>query len=305
MSLENSRSFRQFFYKRWLRLFPAMLIATVLIYSTTALFPDRPIGDPTLLSLLPGLSFIEPRWWEILLQSPVVPLEGAFWSLFVEMKFYLIAGLAFFKLGRRRVIPFLILLFSGSVVISYLATSTDIPLFDFANSVSHHLSLKYFGWFAAGALLYRYHATGQDYTFFAGLTVSIFSSIFVKSGFEITPIVGALVILLFFAGAIRWECLQRVFDNKIFIFFGFISYPLYLIHENAMISMITGVHGSFPSVPRLCLPLLPFILVAAVSYGIVKMLQPKCRGFINRTIQFIWLAIGRYGCTSAAKNVSR
>jgi peptidoglycan/LPS O-acetylase OafA/YrhL len=63
MSLERSAGLADFAKRRWLRLFPAMLLATAVVYVTAPLF-DRPGGQPILRDVLPGLLFIEPSWLE-------------------------------------------------------------------------------------------------------------------------------------------------------------------------------------------------------------------------------------------------
>ncbi len=94
MTLERSHSLADFAARRWRRLFPAMLAATVLIVVTAPLLPDRPQGPIGAAGVLPGLLFVDPKWWAVL-RLDVVPIEGAFWSLFVEVQFYAVAGLAF------------------------------------------------------------------------------------------------------------------------------------------------------------------------------------------------------------------
>ena len=39
-----------------------MLIATILVYSTTQFFKERPSGIPELNAIIPDLLFIEPSW---------------------------------------------------------------------------------------------------------------------------------------------------------------------------------------------------------------------------------------------------
>ena len=41
-------------------------------------FYERPAGIPTLRDLLPGLTFIEPYWWQLITGKPQGMLEGAF-----------------------------------------------------------------------------------------------------------------------------------------------------------------------------------------------------------------------------------
>src|SRR3982750_4409760 len=56
MSLERTSGVLDFLWRRWLRLFPAMLAVSVLVFVTAPLF-NRPAGQPVLRDLLPGLTF--------------------------------------------------------------------------------------------------------------------------------------------------------------------------------------------------------------------------------------------------------
>ncbi|MEZ9835260.1 acyltransferase family protein, partial [Vibrio breoganii] len=58
LSLDKSKSFIDFLKKRWSRLFPAMLISSVIILFLSFVFPMRPHGSPDLLDIIPGIFFI-------------------------------------------------------------------------------------------------------------------------------------------------------------------------------------------------------------------------------------------------------
>ena len=60
MTLEKCVDFKSFLYRRWLRLFPAMSICSVVIFFSTDFFFERPGGIPSAKDLIPGLTFIEP-----------------------------------------------------------------------------------------------------------------------------------------------------------------------------------------------------------------------------------------------------
>ena len=111
MSLEKSKNFYSFIYKRWIRLFPVMLIATILIYFTSTLLFERPSGNPDIKSIIPGLIFIEPSWIKLITGYNINVIEGAFWSIFVEVKFYFIFGLLYFSFGKIKAIFGLIILY--------------------------------------------------------------------------------------------------------------------------------------------------------------------------------------------------
>ncbi len=101
MTLEKCASFSEFIGRRWLQLFPAMLLCSLLVFYTESLFPARPAGISSYRDLIPGLTFAESGIWARVLGSPQGVLEGAFWSLFVEVKFYIIFGALYFFLGRK------------------------------------------------------------------------------------------------------------------------------------------------------------------------------------------------------------
>ena len=118
MTLERSRSFINFLYKRWLRLFPAMAIVTLLFYVGYYLFCEKWIPY---YNLLPGLTFTEPYFYKKLLHIDTIKaLSPSFWTLFVEVKFYAIFGGVFFLLRKNvhKSILFLVILWCFSIITS-------------------------------------------------------------------------------------------------------------------------------------------------------------------------------------------
>lgn len=140
LTLDKCRSFGEFMGKRWLRLFPAMLIASCLIVATAPLV-NRPSGIPNMVQILPGLTFIDEGW------LGVHSLEGTFWSLYAEMKFYVFAGLLYFAFGRRAAIYGLI----GGFAVYWMSKP-----FDGLHWLAYQLSMNYWAWFACGALFYEW-----------------------------------------------------------------------------------------------------------------------------------------------------
>ena len=60
MSILRYENILMFLIARYLRLFPAMLIAALLIYSTSFFIPERPLGYSSIIDFLPSLTFIDP-----------------------------------------------------------------------------------------------------------------------------------------------------------------------------------------------------------------------------------------------------
>jgi peptidoglycan/LPS O-acetylase OafA/YrhL len=276
MTLEKSADFRDFMSRRWLRLFPAMLLCSMLIFATAPFFHERPAGVPALRDLLPGLTFVDPTWWELIFDSPQGVLEGAFWSLFVEMKFYLIAGSLFFLIGGGRMIMALTGLFIiARVTLLMSANHVAVDLHQLPR-IMDLLSAKYFGWFAAGALYYRYfHERKPGFLWLAILTA--LASALSQDGYQYHPEIFALSVVILFTAAIVSGVVQRLLTNRIFLFFGFVSYPLYLVHENMMVSAIAKVGFAAPWLPAFLMPVAPILLVSGVAWLVAAYAEPRLR----------------------------
>ena len=96
----------------------------------------------------------------------------------------------------------------------------------------------------------------------------------------------ASIIVFTFAFSMFNTTVQKVLSNKFLVFVGFISYPLYLVHENASISMINQIHDAYPTVPGYLLPILPTIVVTIVAWNIAKYLEPLTRKLIKQAFSF-------------------
>lgn len=278
MTLDRCSSFRDFILRRWLRLFPAMLLCSLIVFFSAPLFPERPLGTPVLRDLLPGLTFVEPSWWRAIIGAPQGVIEGAFWSIFVEVKFYVIFGLLYFRLGGSAAIAVLFglyLLAPAIILAGRLPVLQDTDL-SVARAIVGGASFEFFGWFAAGALFYRYFHERRPALFAAATACALIAA--VLPGFTSNVSLPATVaIALFFAASVAIRPLQRVLANPVLLTLGFASYPLYLIHENTMVAMIVKLGHAAPGIPAVALPLLPMAVLVAIAWVIARYLEPAMR----------------------------
>ena len=198
MTLEKCRTLTEFLWRRWVRFFPAMLICSLIIYFAAYLFPQRPEGPVSYIDFLPGLTFIDPVWWRKIGLN-VVALDGAFWSLFVEMAFYIVFGSLYFVVGESVAI---ICLFSVSLphIIKAIIIANNSPN-----------ALGYFSWFAAGALSYKYWTTKDRRvlaTAFGIASLSAYTIGWTPGG----RIVAEMIATLFFASLVS-QALQKMLTN--------------------------------------------------------------------------------------------
>jgi len=283
MSLQKSRNFQEFMIRRWIRLFPVMLLCSLIIFTTASFFIERPAGTPILRDMLPGLTFIEPYWWKVILGSPQGEMEGAFWSLYVEIKLYLVAGIFYFLIGGQRMIWVLVGMFLVGTGMLFFEQVFVENGWNRAMVLLNTLSGRPCGWFAAGALFYRYHNEGKKWLIVAAIITALASALSqgkeewgqMLYNWDIT-ITGIIIVLLFTAASLN-DWVKRVLGNRILLFVGFISYPLYLMHENMMVSLIVKTDRVMPWIPSLLKPVFPILFVAGVAWLVATYIEPPIR----------------------------
>jgi len=288
MSLERSRNLHGFLIRRWIRLFPAMLACSLIVFATASFFHERPAGAPVLRDLLPGLTFIEPYWWQLVLGSPQGELEGVFWSLYVEVKLYLVAGFFYFTIGGRRVIWVLVGLFLVATGVLFFNQVFVENGWTQARAILNALSGRPSGWFAAGALFYRFHNEGKKGVLAAAILVAVATALaqgkpdYGAKPYEWDVTFAALTVVLIFAAAALNDRVKQVFSSRLLLFMGFISYPLYLLHENMMVSMIVKTNTILPQIPSVLLPAIPILFVVGVAWLVAKFIDPPARAWLKK-----------------------
>ena len=184
------------------------------------------------------------------------------------------------------------------------ATAISILNHNFTNEYSALIdklvyisSFRYFGWFAAGASFYLFSKSlhkdsddekekesSKDYKWlYIGLLIAIASSLSVKE-FDLKPAFVATSMSLFFALSVLSTRLQTFLSNRILLFFGFISYPFYLIHENTLISMIIKLHQADIGIPMFLLPVVPVIILSLLAWFISKYMEKYLKELIIKGI---------------------
>jgi peptidoglycan/LPS O-acetylase OafA/YrhL len=277
MTLEKCGNIRLFLVRRWLRLFPAMLLCSAIIFLSAPLFPERPAGQPTFSSLIPGLLFADPYWLTKIFGGYWDQIEGAFWSLYVEAQFYIVFGSLFFLVGRGWSIIAITAIFCMSNILFYLISPSLSSAPELKN-ILHASGFMHYGWFSAGAIFYIYSKEGNARNLATGIIVALASALAMVS-WEWR--LGSFLIVAAFVGSISSKRLGSIVANPILLFFGFISYPLYLLHENAMVAMTIKVGTAFPGMPGISMPLGPILIVIGIAWIVAAFGERKLRAGIR------------------------
>ncbi|MEV6629311.1 acyltransferase [Actinoplanes sp. NPDC051470] len=233
------RTLGQFFASRVSRLFPAYWAAVVITGVVAMAYPlsgGVTDGDrPRPIDLLVNLT---------MLQQPLGhgAIDGVYWTLFVELKFYLIMALMLARgLTYRRVV----LLCAVWMTVAVLVPTLNNPALN-ALTIS-----EYAPYFIGGIALYLIHRFGPAplllaITGFAWLVCLArvndrMSDI--RSGFPVPAWPGMVIVTLSFAALlmvalgftdrVQWRWLTVA---------GALTYPLYLLHSRLGHTLIRAVH---------------------------------------------------------------
>lgn len=285
MSLEKCPTFLEFLHRRWIRLFPAMLIATLLVVATAPVLHERPLGQPQWIDTIWGLILIDPEIFKVFGLN-FRPVEGVLWSLFVEVKFYLIFGAFYFVSPAKSVAGLMVLFLSAFTykVVTHAGVAPRIRAID--TLLFTVLSLQYFGWFCVGALLNRYHVTRSPQLLFAAIIV-LMPALLATAGSNTAVMAVSVGIFGLFLAAIFTRRGAVIFSSRILVLTGFISFPLYLIHENAMVALTIQAHALGELLPAGLTPLPGLIVVVLISYLIAAYLEPNLRRRLSLRLRIV------------------
>lgn len=247
------RSLGEFFTSRVVRLYPAYWFAILATTAVVTLWPlvVQPLGPQDTL-----LNFT-------MLQEPfrVASVDAVYWTLWVEVRFYLLFALVVWKgVTYRRVVLFCLLW----TIASALVTSGRAPL------ANYLLMPEYSPYFIAGVAMYLMHRFRPTMLLWGIIAVSWLFSVRQVSVYndalasslgrtmDSEPAValmtlGYLVMIVLALGGLSWV------RGKWLTVAGATTYPLYLLHE----------HIGWTGIRLLRHHLSPWALVAVMTLGML------------------------------------
>jgi peptidoglycan/LPS O-acetylase OafA/YrhL len=258
-TLENTASLASFYRNRFSRLFPAMLLCTVITFIVICLLDDRHLfkNAHEIKNFIPSLTFINPTLWTLVTGVNFHWINGSYWSLWTEIQFYLIAsGLYFLNkkhFFRNVLLAGIMISFIKYIPICFLNDHTAYTqmhgLNDFFEGWRYGNEVFnltfYITWFMAGIVfhqLYKGFSIKQNRLQALLSVITLFClvrdlKVFFATSFFAT-IIGCLIMFILF--------LLMIYNNKYLFFLkipflsriGIISYSIYLIHEEIGVLLI-------------------------------------------------------------------
>ncbi|MYL56330.1 acyltransferase family protein [Virgibacillus halodenitrificans] len=216
MTVLKVSSVKDFIFKRAIRLYPAYVFAVILTFVISSIY----ILERMKVSVFEAIVNLT------MLQGfiPNMPtVDGVYWSLRVELTFYIImAVLLMFKLERRTMLFSIVwLLTSCFIQIAYHLNDSHLFLLLESFSIS-----KYSHLFIIGIMFFLLKEKNRLSCHLVILSCIIYDFIFqgIESGLFTTCCV--MIFYLIVSGKLKF------LNNKPLVFLGSISYALYLVHQN-------------------------------------------------------------------------
>ena len=278
MTLERCTGFRDFVYRRWLRLFPAMLVSSIIILAFDLATGLGPFANRSWSNLLPGITFISPSIINTVTGVMIESMDGPYWTIYVEVMFYFVFGGVFMLSGARAAMIailslYLVALGFGAAVTFGVSNSLFVRL----AQAFRWLGFIYFGWFFNGALFYLAFQSRRTGIFWSAVAFGSFLAIVESPAapleYDLAVHVGLLLVVALFAAAVALPAVQQAFSGRRLAFMGFISYPLYLVHNNIMLGLTDFVTAKLPTLPSPLAFVLPALVVIGAAFVIASNLE--------------------------------
>ncbi|MFU2325563.1 acyltransferase family protein [Pseudomonas sp. NFX98] len=276
----SGNSLRVFFISRVVRLCPAFWVCCTITYLVT-LAIGQPRYTATLYQYLINMTFLSNL-------TDVPAIDGVYWSLFVEIQFYLMISIL---LGFRKIEKI------ETYLVFWLIISATAEILGF-EQLRSILITDYAAYFIAGATFYIIWAKGvtktRTFLLLGALALACYTAIVwaelleTKYSTDYNPLIVCGMIVLFFMtfsliatnktgtiGLVNWTAL------------GALTYPLYLLHQ--MIGfMIFNV--AYPAVNPHILLWGTIALMVGGSYMVHKKIEAPMASFLKK---FLSLSFAR------------
>lgn len=257
LTLTKSKTFIEFIKKRLLRLIPGMMICATLTYLIFNLFDTNNFHPPSssIPNLLLSYTFISPAFMKALFNVDFKYIDGAYWSLWVELQFYVLAGLTYFFSPKNFLRNYSIVsLFGLSAHMLFMVGEEAYVAGLVGRSVYTHIhnGLDIFQlfknnlWFLSGVVIYKMYYGKKNLSHLTFLLLIFVIQLGLLED-DNARVIGIGIMSLF---------LLFLYNQKVIAFLasdvlskiGVASYSIYLIHQFVgflMINRLTPLFGSF------------------------------------------------------------
>jgi len=278
MTLESSKSLIDFAIRRFVRIWPALIVSAVLTFFLLN-WSDAPFALTRRQfwpNFIPSLTLTPVAMWSGLFPK-VDFVTGVYWSLVVEIRFYMIALILYWMFARQNFARNLVIF----TVLTYIVRALLRRWLPGYNGVYDGFFVPdYMPWFAAGAVFYELYKErlsrsaalvmlAISYAMIARISINytvIGRDPFVSCGF-------ALLFLILFWFLATKPISMRILEIRPLVWIGECSYSIYLYHYAVGMILISRISKTIGLGPQLALVAAVYLVIFAIgriSYAAVE-----------------------------------
>lgn len=292
-TLHGSAKPINFAVKRFARLFPTMLLCSVLTFIYSFIPPLT--YHSNWINFLPAWTFIDPKIYNFIFNTDNFDwLDGSYWSLFTEIRFYIIAAVIYFfnkEHFYKNFVKLAILvgiIFPISIYFEIKPLRSALNLFLIANQLP---------WFIFGIGCYylfkRDNIKAITLSSISFISLSLYLIADSKKPFMPHPVdekaifFGAILIYILLISSIKIKIVEKLLSFKPLASIGVASYSLYLLHQQIgekTITIIDNYNFISPQYSFL-LPIFVLFLLVLISASIYRIYENPMNLFINNTFK--------------------
>lgn len=272
MTLEHTRNSADFAFARFTRLFPAYWAAVLLTSAMVWLLGADPLVQPGAV-IATNLTMLQDF-------VHVPSVDGVYWSLAVELAFYLCMW-TLWRIGALGKIEAILCAWIALRFVWLLAPA--LPWIG-----SKLLLLDFISFFAIGITAYRVRAGARRWRDQAPVLACAFAGVAMIDGRELALVFAFCLAVFVALVAGRLDFLNR----RLLLWLGALSYPLYLVHQNIGYAAISSIEGL--GAP----PWLAFVASIVLALGLAQLVHDRVEIPSLRILRNLWKA-GRFSTATA------
>lgn len=281
LTLEGRNDWKSFLHRRAIRLYPAYWV----VVSFTAILIYINLANDLTAKL------VELNWEKYFANLSMIQsymnygdLDGPYWTLLIEWQFYvLIAITLFIGKGRYILLPAIVLttfILFLELIYQPLNPKNFREIWDY---IARNLQLiGHIPFFLAGMLFYKVHRQGSKWYWIVGIIIAYLAAIMVfdnigrSKAFIKVPQFLFTTSLYFTLFTLLVKHRLKFLAKPVPLFFGRISYPLYLIHQFMGINLIIPYLGGEYAIHYRQAALIAFGVSVFLAYLITRFIEEPC-----------------------------
>ena len=283
LTLENTTSARDFIVRRFARIWPALIVATVITASVVlAIGPaDWRVNA---YDFVDSILLVGPNVIARVLHFQVKYVDGAYWSLWVEVRFYVLA-VAMYYATRGKFLAFWTGLQLGAFALSLVWPGELLDLFLFP---------RFLPYFTLGICIYKLYSGAERRVALLGAGIAAGVILFnaLSGQFDNAPLGSAiegerlkfaainLAIFALFWLFLTDSRITSVLASRPVVRLGQASYSLYLLHQNLGVTIIrVGIGLGLPYLAMLPITISLIVGLAILMFDFVE--TPAKRAIVS------------------------